>query len=105
MKFTLHNLPYNHSHVHAVAPAELEGHLLNHPDVKDTCVVGVPDEYSGEVPLAFVELSQDALARLQRDPAEVNKIKASIVKVRSYSYRAYPSHTLLMKLFSIIACC
>ena len=29
-----------------VAPAELEGCILNHPDVSDTCVVGVPDDYS-----------------------------------------------------------
>lgn len=28
-----------------VAPAELEGCLLDHPDVSNTCVVGVPDEY------------------------------------------------------------
>ncbi|KAI0067072.1 phenylacetyl-CoA ligase [Artomyces pyxidatus] len=37
-----------------VAPAELEAHLLAHPSVADACVVGLPDEYSGEVPLAFV---------------------------------------------------
>lgn len=29
-----------------VAPAELEGCLLDHPDVSNACVVGVPDEYS-----------------------------------------------------------
>lgn len=39
-----------------VAPAELEGHLLDHPDVADACVVGIPDDFSGEVPLAFVVL-------------------------------------------------
>ena len=33
-----------------VAPAELEGHLLRHPDVADACVVGIPDEYCGELP-------------------------------------------------------
>ena len=64
-----------------VAPAELEGHLLNHPDVSDTCVVGIPDEYSGEVPLAFVALSPDALARVKRDSSEGDKVKASLVKV------------------------
>ena len=65
-----------------VAPAELEGHLLNHPDVTDTCVVGIPDEYSGEVPLAFVVLSPDAQARLKRNPsAEGDRIKASIINV------------------------
>ena len=67
--------------VFVVAPAELEGHLLNHPDVSDTCVVGIPDEYSGEVPLAFVTLSQDAQTRVRRDPSEADKIKASIMKV------------------------
>lgn len=29
-----------------VAPAELEGCILEHKDVDSTCVVGVPDEYS-----------------------------------------------------------
>ena len=33
-----------------VAPAELEGHLLRHPDVADACVVEIPDEYCRELP-------------------------------------------------------
>ncbi|KAI6027535.1 hypothetical protein PISMIDRAFT_675527, partial [Pisolithus microcarpus 441] len=41
-----------------VAPAELEGCILGHPDVEDTCVVGVPDEFSRELPVAFVVLRQ-----------------------------------------------
>lgn len=40
----------------AVAPAELEDCLLGHDMVRDVAVVGVPDEYSGEVPKAFVVL-------------------------------------------------
>jgi 4-coumarate--CoA ligase len=63
-----------------VAPAELEGHLLRHPDVADSCVVGVPDEYSGELPFAFVALSATAARRAASGGAE--KIKASIIKVR-----------------------
>ncbi|KAI0706143.1 phenylacetyl-CoA ligase [Cytidiella melzeri] len=63
-----------------VAPAELEGHLLSHPDVADCCVVGIPDEYSGEVPLAFVVPSHDAQERIKRDSQEVTRIKDSIVK-------------------------
>ncbi|CAE6467638.1 unnamed protein product [Rhizoctonia solani] len=43
-----------------VAPAELEGFLLDHPLVADVGVVGLPDEYSGEIPLAFVALSEEA---------------------------------------------
>jgi len=63
-----------------VAPAELEGHLLDHPDVSDVCVVGVPDDYSGELPLAFVMPSASALERIKKDPAEIDKTKASIMK-------------------------
>ena len=52
------------------ASAELEGHLLGHPDVGDVCVVGIPDERSGELPLAFVVLSGDAQVRIAKDEAE-----------------------------------
>lgn len=37
-----------------VAPAELEGLLLTHPDIRDAGVVGIPDEEAGELPMAFV---------------------------------------------------
>jgi acyl-CoA synthetase (AMP-forming)/AMP-acid ligase II len=37
-----------------VSPAELEGILLNNPLVADVAVIPVPDESSGEVPMAFV---------------------------------------------------
>jgi acyl-CoA synthetase (AMP-forming)/AMP-acid ligase II len=42
-----------------VAPAELEALLLTHPLVADAAVVRYPDEEAGEVPKAFVVLSQD----------------------------------------------
>ena len=38
----------------SIAPAELEAVLLEHPDVADCGVTGVPDEEAGEVPKAFV---------------------------------------------------
>jgi acyl-CoA synthetase (AMP-forming)/AMP-acid ligase II len=37
-----------------VAPAELEAVLLEHPDVADAAVIGVPDVQVGEIPTAFV---------------------------------------------------
>ncbi|KAK0534389.1 hypothetical protein OC842_002652 [Tilletia horrida] len=52
-----------------VAPAELEGLLLDSKDVFDVGVVGLPDEESGELPLAFVSLSAGALARLKQAAA------------------------------------
>ncbi|KAF9050881.1 phenylacetyl-CoA ligase [Hymenopellis radicata] len=44
-----------------VAPAELEGCILDHPYAADACVVGVPHVYNGEVPLAFVVLTAEGL--------------------------------------------
>ncbi|XP_049826559.1 luciferin 4-monooxygenase-like isoform X2 [Aethina tumida] len=43
-----------------VAPAELEALLLKHPKIRDCGVVGLPDELSGELPLAFVVKREDA---------------------------------------------
>ncbi|KAK2461344.1 hypothetical protein APHAL10511_006629 [Amanita phalloides] len=63
-----------------VAPAELEGCLLEHPDVAVACVVGVPDDYSGEVPFAFVTLRASAAECVARDPSAARVIKQSIIK-------------------------
>lgn len=62
-----------------VAPAELEGHLLDSPLVSDVCVVGVPDEYSGELPFAFIVPSAEANNRIRR--GEQRAVKAEIRKV------------------------
>ena len=37
-----------------VAPAELEGLLINHPQIAAAAVIGAPDERAGELPVAFV---------------------------------------------------
>ena len=64
-----------------VAPAELEGHLLMHPDVADVCVVPVSDEYSGEVPLAYVVLSNQASSRVLGNASAAKELKGIIAKV------------------------
>ncbi|XP_063828965.1 uncharacterized protein LOC135078297 [Ostrinia nubilalis] len=43
-----------------VAPAELEGILRSHPAVQDAGVIGIPHEFHGEVPKAFVILNDEA---------------------------------------------
>ena len=70
-----------------VAPAELEGCVLDHSCVSDACVVGIPDEFSGEVPLAFVSLTEDAIRRIKEDKKAAVDIKHSILKVRFPLFR------------------
>jgi fatty-acyl-CoA synthase len=47
-----------------VYPAEIEGELLLHPDIRDAAVVGVPHPTWGEVGIAFVVARSDDPARL-----------------------------------------
>lgn len=37
-----------------MAPAELERIILQHSEVMDAAVIGIPDEMAGELPKAFV---------------------------------------------------
>jgi len=50
-----------------VFPREMEEVLNRHPAISDAAVIGQPDPSRGEVPIAFVELLEDASI----DPAEV----------------------------------
>src|SRR5690606_26134237 len=50
-----------------VYPVDIEAVLLEHPQVEDAAVVGIPDERWGEVPVAFVIPKQAA----QLDPEAV----------------------------------
>lgn len=44
-----------------VYPREVEDVLYQHPVVKEACVLGVPDDYKGELVKAFITLKEDAL--------------------------------------------
>ncbi|KAJ7693393.1 amp dependent CoA ligase [Mycena rosella] len=57
-----------------VAPAELEGCMLGSELVADVCVVGIPDNFSGEVPLAFIVPTATASTMIQKNPDEVKKL-------------------------------
>ncbi|KAF8158557.1 hypothetical protein B0H34DRAFT_797926 [Crassisporium funariophilum] len=71
-----------------VSPAELEGCLLTHPDVLDACVVGVPDEYSGELPAAFVVLTASAAERMAREAKSATRVSISKhIEARKVSYK------------------
>lgn len=44
-----------------VPPAELEALLLEHPNIADVAVIGIPDERAGELPKAFVVTTPDSV--------------------------------------------
>jgi long-chain acyl-CoA synthetase len=45
-----------------VFPSVVEDVILEHPAVKEALVIGVPEEYRGEVPRAYVTLNEEASA-------------------------------------------
>ncbi|KAM6501710.1 phenylacetyl-CoA ligase [Amanita muscaria] len=63
-----------------VAPAELEGHLLEHPDVADVGVIGVPDDYSGELPFAYIVLQPQLAELVKKDAKLAARIKERLSK-------------------------
>jgi len=63
-----------------VAPAELEGHILLLEEVSDACVVGIPDDYSGELPLAFIVPAPSVLKELNGDKAMVRQLKERVAR-------------------------
>lgn len=64
-----------------IAPAEIEGCLISHSAVLDVAVVGLPDDYWGEVVAAVVRLKADVgsvprseIESLARDQLAVHKV-------------------------------
>jgi 4-coumarate--CoA ligase len=55
-----------------VPPAELEALLLTHAIIADAAVIGVPDEYSGELPKAFIVL-KNGLKGTKKLEADIEK--------------------------------
>ncbi|KAH6916916.1 phenylacetyl-CoA ligase [Coprinopsis sp. MPI-PUGE-AT-0042] len=72
-----------------VAPAELEAQILLLSDVSDTCVVGLPDEYSGELPLAFVVPSPKVKEQIGNDAGKLEAFKKKVIKHVADSKSAY----------------
>ncbi|KAK2810006.1 hypothetical protein FQN49_008571 [Arthroderma sp. PD_2] len=59
-----------------VAPAELEAHVLSHPDVADCAVIPVSDEKAGELPKAFVVRGASAAGK--DDAALIKSIQSYV---------------------------
>ncbi|SGZ24629.1 BQ5605_C023g09735 [Microbotryum silenes-dioicae] len=58
-----------------------QGFLLDHPLVNDCAVIGIPDDYTGEKPKAFVALPPTEQVKLAKDPNLADEYIASIKKV------------------------
>ena len=69
-----------------VAPAELEDLLLGHELVDDVGVMGIPDNYSGELPKAFIVL-KPKIAQKGRDLHQVGRELMGYVKERKVRYK------------------
>ncbi|KAK5124523.1 hypothetical protein LTR85_001740 [Meristemomyces frigidus] len=67
----------------AVAPAELEDLLLGHEKVEDVAVLGIQDEYSGEIPKAYIVV-KDRAAETQA----VGKELIAYVREKKVRYKA-----------------
>ncbi len=64
-----------------VSPSELEGQLLTHPDGSDVGVIGILDDYSGELPVAFVALTAVSAKRITGNQQAADTLKAELMKV------------------------
>jgi malonyl-CoA/methylmalonyl-CoA synthetase len=69
-----------------VYPREVEDAILDHPDVVDVAVVGVPDEAWGETVAAYVVLRGSLVAR-DADEAEVGAALTAHVSTRLAPYK------------------
>jgi 4-coumarate--CoA ligase len=66
-----------------VAPAELEDCLLAHHDVEDVAVLGIPDDYAGERPKAYVVLKSSSMS----DPQATCKRLIKYVRERKVRHK------------------
>ena len=60
-----------------LGPAELEDILSSHSDVSEACVIGIPDELKGQVPVAFVVLKDSVPVHRQ------SAIKSELIELSS----------------------
>ncbi len=63
-----------------VYPAQVEAVLYNHPDVRDACVIGVPDETQVERVKAFVVLKDNTRAGPDEGKALIDHCRENLIK-------------------------
>jgi fatty-acyl-CoA synthase len=71
---------------HNIDPLMIEQTLLQHPDVQLCAAVGQPDSYSGEIPVAFVQLAPGSTISLDN---LLNEIRPSFPEPAAIPKRLY----------------
>lgn len=63
----------------------MEGHLLTHTCIADAAVVGVADDFAGELPLGFIVLKPEVDRAVKEDPAFAEEVRFDIFEVLALS--------------------
>ena len=61
-----------------VAPAELEAVLLTHTKIADAAVIGIPNEWLGEAPKAFVVRKDKSLSEKEVEDFIAGKVSVEL---------------------------
>ena len=62
----------------AIYPSQIEDVLNQHPDVRLSCVIGIPDPTKGEVPKAFIMLKEKSLASKELEQEIIDNCKKKL---------------------------
>lgn len=81
-----------------VYPRTIEEAIAHHPAVDENNVIGVPDEYRGEAPVAFVKLKEGATATQSEIKAFLEERLSKIEMPREIIFRDSLPKTLIGKL-------
>ena len=81
-----------------VFPSQIEDVLVEHPAVKEALVIGVPDDYRGEMPKAFVTLRDGANAGEDALAEWLNARIGKHERVKSVAVRPELPKTMIGKL-------
>ena len=81
-----------------VFPSQVEAILLEHPAIKETLVIGVPDDYLGETPRAYVTLQDDAQTDASALQAWINERVGKHERVSGVVIRDELPRTMIGKL-------
>lgn len=69
-----------------VAPAELEGLLVTHPQIMDAAVIPCPDEEAGEIPMAFVVRKEGSSVAGEEVQSFIAKQVAPFKRIRKVAF-------------------